>query len=63
MPSNNPKSDSNEMSSSAWMKLKLTDVTSPDEIRRNKENIEKLDNQVKEMLKMVESKNNERTEN
>lgn len=51
------------MSSSAWMKLKLTDVTSPDEIRRNKENIEKLDNQVKEMLKMVESKNNERTEN
>lgn len=52
-----------EMSSSAWMKLKLTDVTSPDEIRRNKENIAILDQKVKDMLKQVESKNEERVEN
>lgn len=52
-----------EMSSSTWMKLKLTDVTSPDEIRRNKENIAILDQKVKDMLKQVESKNEERVEN
>jgi len=58
-----PKSDPNEMSSGAWMKLKLNEITSPDEIRKNKENIAKLDEQIKAVLKDIESKNSERTEN
>lgn len=51
------------MSSGAWMKLKLNEITSPDEIRKNKENIAKLDEQIKAVLKDIESKNSERTEN
>jgi len=45
------------------MKLKLNEITSPDEIRKNKENIAKLDEQIRNILKDVESKNAERTEN
>lgn len=51
------------MSSGAWMKLKLNEITSPDEIRKNKENIAKLDEQIKAVLKDIESKNSERTDN
>lgn len=38
-------------------------MTSPDEIRKNKENIAKLDEKIRSILKEVEEKNAERTEN
>jgi len=51
------------MSSVQWMKLKLTEITSPDEIRKNKENITKLEEKINSLISQFEQKNQEKSDN